>query len=199
MDGRADSRCRTCTTVGTETLNGHRYGNIELKSSVLANMEAARLTIIRKIHSTQYRERTDLQARIEALQGIISHIRDSHLPKDSKKRMLNHAIWEVSIARGDFVPEYRSKGVREGAVGTKIQREHVYRRKQIVEDVLKNEEPLEAILKRIIHCVVTTEEHSRLNSIPDKTMDGWPRYRAANIEVFKCAEQQPVKVQYLPT
>jgi hypothetical protein len=131
---------------------------------------------------------------MKALEEIIASIRDSHLPSDSKKRMLNHAVWEVSIARGNFAPEFLSKGVLEEPVGTKIQREHVYKRKRIVEAVLKHEEPLEAILKRIIHCVVTREEHRRLNKIPDP-IDAWARYRHAQIEVFRCCGVVPEKVE----
>jgi len=152
------------------------------------------MTTIRKIHRKPFRERGDLHGRINALQEIIASVRDSRLPSDSKKRMLNHAVWEVAIACGNFAPEFRSKSVLEGAVGTKIQREHVYKRKRIVEAVLKREEPLEAILKRSIHCVVTREEHARLNKIPD-SVDGWARYRDADIEVFRCCGELLEKVQ----
>ena len=129
-----------------------------------------------------YCEPEGLQSRIDSLQEIIAVLRDSQLPLDSKKRMLNHALWEVSIARGNFAPAFRSKLVVAGLRGTKIQRDHVYKRKQIVQDVLKQKEPLEAILKRVIHCVVTEEEHERLTRVPEN-LDGWERYRAAGIEV----------------
>jgi hypothetical protein len=165
-----------------------------IKIATVDNKEAAQVTTIRTIHRKPYREREDLQARITALQEIIASVRDSRLPSDSKKRMLNHAVWEVSIARGNFAPEFLSKGVLEGAVGTKIQREHVYKRKWIVEAIVKQEEPLEAILKRIIHCVVTREEHAQLNKIPD-TLDGWARYREADIDVFRCCGELPEMVQ----
>jgi hypothetical protein len=148
------------------------------------------MTTIRKVHSKPYRERQDLTARLAALHEVVASLRDSNLPLDSKKRMLNHAIWEVSIALGNFAPEFRSKGVLEGQLGTKIEREHVYKRKQIVAALLANEEPLACILKRVIHCVVTKEEHAHLKRIRD-IEDGWARYREAGIEVFRCNGEKP--------
>ena len=151
------------------------------------------MTTTRKIHLTPYREWEDLQARINGLQELISSIRDSSLPLDIKKRMLNHAVWEITRALGDFSPEFRSKGVIEGPLGAKIEREHVNKRKWIVEDVLAKKEPLDSILKRVIHCVVTKEEHARLNSIPS-SKDGWARYDAAGVEVYRCGGERPEKM-----
>jgi hypothetical protein len=152
------------------------------------------MTTIREAHRWQYREREGLQARIDALQEIIVGIRDSRLPMDSKRRMLNHAVWEVTIARGDFVPEHRSHGVQNGVVGAKIQREHVYPRKRIVDAILEKQEPLEEILRRVIHCVVTVDEAARLNKVP-ATVDGWKRYSDAEVDVYSYAGEQPKKRQ----
>jgi len=107
--------------------------------------------------------------------------------------MLNHAIWEVSIALGNFAPEFRSKGVLEGALGSKIEREHVYKRKQIVLDILANQEPLDSILRRVIHCVVTKDEHARLRQVLNAE-DGWARHRSAGIEVFCCSKWPPERI-----
>ena len=153
------------------------------------------MTKIRRIHRKPYREREDLKSRLAALQDAIACLRDSKLPPDSKKRMLNHAIWEVTIALGNFAPEFRSKGVLEGKLGSKIEREHVYKRKQIVLDVLGTDEPLDSILKRVIHCVVTKEEHARLRNVPNSE-DGWARYQRAGVEVFICRNQVPEKLDF---
>ena len=153
------------------------------------------MTKIRRIHSKPYREREDVKSRLVAIQEAIAYLRDSNLPPDSKKRMLNHAIWEATIALGNFAPEFRSKGVLEGKLGSKIEREHVYKRKQIVLDVLEKHKPLDSILKRVIHCVVTKEEHARLRKVLNSE-DGWARYQSARIEVFICRNQVPEKMQY---
>jgi hypothetical protein len=151
------------------------------------------VTTIRKVHRKPYQERSDLQLRLKVLQEIFASLRDSALPLDSKKRMLNHAVWEVSIALGNFAPEFRSRGVLEGEHGTKIQREHVYKRKEIVAAVLAKREPLDSIFKRIIHCIVTKEEHAQLKRVLE-TEDGWARYRSASIDVFRCRGERPKKL-----
>jgi hypothetical protein len=151
---------------------------------------------IQKNYGKPYRAREDLQERISAVQEVIAFLRDSHLPLDRKKRMLHHAVWEVSIALGDSRPEFRSAGFLKQTEGTKTQREHVYKRQRIVEDILRNEEPLDAIVKRIVHCMVTKDEHEKLDDIPDKNLDGWARYRAAGIEVFSCAGDEPMNVDF---
>jgi hypothetical protein len=152
------------------------------------------MTRIRLRHRKPYHERPDLKERLAALQEVIASLRDCNLPRDSKKRMLNHAIWEFTLALGNFAPEFRSQGVLDGDVGTKIEREHVYKRKQIVADIMAKEEPLEAVLKRVVHCVVTKEEHARLKSI-SATEDGWLRYHSACIEVFRCEGMRPLRME----
>src|SRR5438552_2239217 len=117
---------------------------------------------ISKAHKKPYREHTDLQLRLRSLKNVIEFLRDCDLPEDSKKRMLNHAIWEITMALGDFTPEFRSRGVHEGSVGAKIERDHVYKRKKTVADILCHHESLDSVLSRVIHCVVTKEEHEKL-------------------------------------
>lgn len=137
---------------------------------------------VTRAHSNPYTKPTNLESHLASLENLIATIRDSDLPLESKKRMLNHALWEISIARGNFVPEFRSNSVLMGAKGTKIQRDHVFKRKQLVQDVLSQRERLGMILGRVIHCVVTEDEHARLTNVPD-SIDGWERYRFAKIEV----------------
>jgi len=152
------------------------------------------MTTIRKIHRKPYREREDIQNRLSALKRVIESLRDCDLPEDSKKRMLNHAVWEVTVARGNFVPEFRSKGVLDGEVGKKIEREHVYTRKKIVADILSKREPLDSVLSRIIHCVVTKEEHDKLKAVL-LAEDGWSRYHKAGIEVYRFRNETPERYE----
>jgi hypothetical protein len=81
---------------------------------------------ISKTHFRPYKEPADLQSHIDVLQVVIAALRDSELTLSSKKRMLNHALWEISHARGNFAPEFRSISVVRSLVGTKIERDHVY-------------------------------------------------------------------------
>lgn len=148
------------------------------------------MTKIRRIHRKPFRERADLGKRLTALSRVIQSLRDSDLPEDSKKRMLNNAVWEITIALGNFAPEFRSKGVLQSDVGTKLEREHVFKRKKIVADILSRSDHLESILSRLIHCVVTKEEHSKLRAVLDEE-DGWSRYRAAGVDVYRVRNTGP--------
>jgi hypothetical protein len=152
------------------------------------------MTVLRKIHSKSFKVRPDLDGRLLALEQMIESLRSSALHLDSKKRMLNHAIWEVSAVRGSFTPEFRSEGVVKGQFGTKIQREHVYKRKQLVADILAGKEPLNRILSRVIHCVVTKPEHDKL-SLVSPSIDGWERYKIAGIIVYTFRTYPPSKLE----
>jgi hypothetical protein len=91
------------------------------------------------------------------------------------------------------MPEFRSRGVIECPIGTKIQREHVYQRKKIVADIL-NGADLDSVLEHVIHCVVRKEEHTKLKSV-SQVEDGWVRYRSASTDVFRCRDVVPEKYE----
>lgn len=60
--------------------------------------------------------------------------------------------------------------------------EHVYTRRSMTERIRHGEDP--AIVFADAHgCVVTTQEHHPLMPF-DLTLEGWERYRAANIRVI---------------
>lgn len=148
------------------------------------------MTTIRKKHQEPYRELPDLKNRLSALKKVVVSLRDCDLPTDIKKRMLNHAVWEITKAQGDFVPEFRSKGVREGKLGDKIERDHVFKRKNVVADILSKSKSLDSVMKRIVHCVVTTKEHKDLKDVKEM-VDGWKRYRKAKIAVYCYRNEKP--------
>lgn len=105
--------------------------------------------------------------------------------------MLNHVIWEITIVKGNYYPEFRSDGVLKGEIGTKIQREHVFKRKKIVADILSSTGNISSIIDSIVHCVVTKTEHEKLKN--DHSLDGWDRYPKAGIEVYRFNKDKPVK------
>lgn len=150
------------------------------------------MSTVKQIYLKPYRERKDLRERLHACETLTSCLRDADLPLNIKKRMLNHAVWAVTIARGNFASRFRSAGVLNGTINTtRIQREHVYKREQIVKDILAKNEPLAATLDRIVHCLVTVEEHgTRLNKV-DPGIDGPQRYIFAGVQVYDCSQEPP--------
>jgi hypothetical protein len=66
------------------------------------NTDREEMTTIRRAHQRPYRERSDLRRRVESLRRVIEFLRDCDLAEDSKKRMLNHAVWEITAALGNL-------------------------------------------------------------------------------------------------
>ena len=153
---------------------------------------------IRKIHKKPYRQRKDYSERINAIKRLIEYLRDldDNFPKNIKKAMLGHAIWQVTVANGDYTPKFRSEGVINGKLGTKIQREHIFEMEKIKDNILSKkwrdfEELWDFILPRMIHCVVTADnEHKRLLH-GDGKIDGLSRYKEAGIKVWDCSKEPP--------
>lgn len=150
----------------------------------LCTLRSESMGRVTRTHSNPYTEPSELRPQLQAIENLIITIRDSTLTMSSKKRMLNHALWEVSHARGNYAPQFRSVSVVRSAVGTKIERDHVYKRKKLVQEILQQDEPLSSILSRVIHCVVTEEEHGRLTRLPEN-IDGWERYASAEVDVHR--------------
>ena len=67
-------------------------------------------------------------------------------------------------------------------VGIRIQRDHIYPRKQLVDEVLAREVALTSIVERARCCIVTKEEHDRLSKV-EASIQGHERYRLAGVEV----------------
>jgi hypothetical protein len=100
--------------------------------------------------------------------------------------MLNHTIWLVAEVSGNFHARYRSAGVLK-AVGVLIQRDHVFPRKMLVEELLLPETNVSSVVERAQCCIVTVEEHILLTKVP-KQFIGWERYKQAGVIVHDMQE-----------
>lgn len=104
-----------------------------------------------------------------------------------KKEIISLMIWMITERFGKWNARFRSEKARymkskDGG----IRHEHVYRRKDLIHNILNNSKNTSAILKNAIACIVTKEEHLMLNKIDkDKpNLDGWDRYKEAKIRVY---------------
>lgn len=135
-------------------------------------------------HGKSYVQSLNFEAQLADVEKVITNLLQLDINLSLKKRLLVHAVWEVTKLGGDFKGRYRSKGVLVS--GVVIQRDHVLQKGRIVERLLTNPDQTEAILAEVVHCVVTKEEHERLTAYsrmnPD--IDGWERYRGAGVEVM---------------
>jgi hypothetical protein len=86
-------------------------------------------------------------------------------------------VWHPT---GFFGVRHRTPGAATSRPGAKLNRDHVYTRRFLVDQIL-----LGANLRDIFEmagtlCYVTPKEHERLARFAEK--EGWDRYHAANIE-----------------
>jgi hypothetical protein len=101
---------------------------------------------------------------------------------EHRREGLSFAVWGYTTAEyGKWGCRFRSAGVL-GPEVVSIQHEHVVPRKQIVNEILAAPSKTRTILIRAEGCLVTAEEHRRLNQLPDAFV-GWDRYTQANIVV----------------
>jgi hypothetical protein len=129
-------------------------------------------------------------ADIDVHLGEIAMLLDSlrKLPLDGKRlrRILKQAIWEVAYATGNtqsrFLGQYRSESVIQN-IGLKIERDHVHQMANLIEELLCADCDVQSIVLKSECCIITREEHLRLTSLP-RSIDGWERYRHAEIVVM---------------
>jgi hypothetical protein len=138
-------------------------------------------------HSRRYVESVSTRHRLADIRLMLDVIRQMEIARPLKKRMLIHGIWEVAKATGDFCSRHRSEQVIR-TVGTRIQRDHIYKKSTLVEELLNPSPNLDRVIEQARCCIVTVEEHQALHRI-DSDLDGWDRYRAAGIVVYDMLDE----------
>jgi hypothetical protein len=118
-------------------------------------------------HRERYVAPVALQQKLADLKIALDGIRVLPIADPLKKSLLNSVLWEVAFATGNdqsrFLGRYRSETVIR-QIGLKIQRDHVYRRKTLIQELLGPSPDLQPIILRAQCCVVvTTDERSRLS------------------------------------
>jgi len=124
----------------------------------------------------EHKDRAErIRSAITAIRGILPlDIYPAH-----KRELLSVCIWKITEADGKKKVRYWS----EGAIlnqGMKLQHEHVYERKELINRLLTNEN-IEFVVKDAIACMVTVDEHRKLRASTDS---GWERYKSVGIRVY---------------
>ena len=143
-----------------------------------------------KAHAKNYTEALDLSQRLADIRLLLDSIRQMEIAEPLKKRMLVHGVWEVARASGNYYSRYRSERVRN-TVGEPIQRDHIFKKRTLVEELLSPSPNLDKILDQAQCCIVTKNEHDKLHDI-DNNLDGWDRYREAGILVYDMLHDKPL-------
>ena len=114
-----------------------------------------------------------------------------------RNKVLTEVLWLISEAGGKYSTRYRSAEVvrlatQEPNSLVKIQHEHVFPRKRVIEEILQRRSELlevpaelDRILESTVGCVVTELQHKQLG----KHHHGWARYR--EIEVLDMSTVPP--------
>ena len=136
-------------------------------------------------HKALFKTSPDVESDLKDVMRVMTNILSLNINIVIKKRMLNHAIWEVAYATGNFKGRYRSQGVID-SVEKEIQRDHVHQKKDTVDRLLKGQASVEQAVENTIHCVVTREEHHRLSDYSklNPEVDGWNRYKNIGVVVY---------------
>ena len=152
-----------------------------------------------------YRPPPDMEARLEYLRALLAHVLafkgNPNYLAYQKELLTRVLLWKFSEITGKYTTRYRSEGAlhvdhgedRKRRAGERVlDHEHVYQRAQLADELLARPEDMEAIVARAIGCTVTKEEHRRLGQV--NGVDGWERYRRADVRVFDVSVDPPTVV-----
>jgi hypothetical protein len=133
----------------------------------------------------------DFQVRISSALAAARAILHSEALPIHKRELLGICIWKLSEAEATRKYATRYMSVRAlGQPAQQLAHEHVFERSKLARALIAGELAIDDLPDLAIACVVTREEHRRLNQVSraDPTLDGWDRYRAASIAVVDRAE-----------
>lgn len=90
-------------------------------------------------------------------------------------------------SNGKYGTRYRSQGAMDVTESARLEHEHVFPRKWLIEQMLDEPSTVDLVLSNFaIACTVTVDEHKALAQAErvDRTLSGWERYQAAGIPVI---------------
>ncbi len=113
--------------------------------------------------------------------------RANDLYEAHRKELLSIACWKATELDGYRNTRYRSTGVVTGAIGTRVNHEHVVTRRCLVSAMISHPDSCELLLTTAstAACLVTKEEHDAMRS---STAFAWDRYKEAGIAVIDMSD-----------
>jgi hypothetical protein len=143
-----------------------------------------------KKHQQPFAESAATAKELADIRTLLECLRRLQIGQRLKKAISIHAIWQVAVVTGGTYSRFRSDSVIRKA-GLPIQRDHIYKKRILVEQFLASAPDLDAIIERARCCIVTVEEHTRLHKI-DPDLDGWDRYKKAKVIVYDMVDKTRV-------
>jgi len=102
-----------------------------------------------------------------------------------KKPLLSRCIWLITEANEKYRLRFRSEEAL-GAAKKELRHEHVFPRRDLIRALMRSTSSVKRILKKAVACVVTEDEHRRLDRVSRENprLEGWKRYKVAGIRVY---------------
>ncbi|MBP6572104.1 MAG: hypothetical protein KA226_11825 [Gemmatimonadales bacterium] len=126
---------------------------------------------------------------------LVRTIVDLNIEASLKRRMLNYCLWTLTESEG--TSKYRTKYMTQGAMDESqpgLHHDHVFTRKQLIEDMLREPARAVEIAETAVGCTVTRFEHKELtyHDRVQPELTGWDRYRAIGIVVINTETGEPI-------
>jgi hypothetical protein len=139
----------------------------------------------------RYRPHPDRERRLASAVAVATFaLAAPDLYETHRNELLSFACWWATELDGKYKTRYRSTAARQPGA-TDLRHEHVVPRKTLREAIEREPDRVADILREALACVVTREEHDRLNTLGSEH-EGWERYIAAGIDVFDEQESRPL-------
>jgi hypothetical protein len=107
-----------------------------------------------------------------------------------RNELLSFACWWATELDGKYKTRFRSLGARRPGARD-LRHEHVVPRKALRQAMQREPARAAEILREALGCVVTREEHDRLEAVGGQ-LEGWERYIAAGVDVFDEQDGKPL-------
>lgn len=131
-----------------------------------------------------YKEHKDHDRRIESAKTIINTLVSLDIYFPHQKELISNALWKITEADGKYKLRYWSEGSLSD-IQSNWHHEHVHERKALVSRLLSGE-MIDDVIKDVIACIVTRDEHKKLNQSKSQ---GWARYLDMSIRVYDSKEK----------
>ena len=143
-----------------------------------------------------YHTHADAHDRVRSAITAAEAILGLDLYPAHKRELLSVCIWKVTEAApmSKYQTRFQSRASLS-APESELAHDHVYQRKRLIDEMIAHPKEVNRILQSAVACVVTRWEHDRLTRVSreDPNLDGWERYRHAEIDVvdLEALQSQP--------
>ncbi len=149
-------------------------------------------------HLDTYYAPGGLQTQLNEVSRLVEQLMRMNLSPPLRKLMIGTALYQIGHLKGGYKGQYRSQGVLEAARSKRserIQLDHVHQRKHWI--LRLQSESVANVIDSAFCCVVTKSEHDELTERDrresNSAIDGWDRYRKAEIVAFDMSGEKPVR------